>query len=486
LFSSLDLSPELFALPFESAWLRDFFMADNEKSKLYKQIVQQSSDWLVLERMRVHGFWTDSAGIPADPPDEAAERSDIEAELKQLRQTHIKVKNPEKLLAEERVRRWEESKARRAQRKKDKAEKKRKRLLAWQAEKQDLYPYAGFGVSAGLQDAKSDLKKLVGHGLPVMHSSVDLATFLGIKLGQLRWLSYHRRGSAVVHYHRYFIPKKTGGQRAISAPKALLAEVQSKIFEGLLNKLALEPQAHGFVKGRSIVSNASLHTGRDVVVNLDLKDFFPSITFRRVKGLFHKLGYSEQVATVLSLLTTEPPRVETELGGRVFHVALGARILPQGACTSPALTNLICRKLDRRLTGLSGSFQFNYSRYADDLTFSGSREAKIGCLLGGVRRILKDEGFEENKAKTHIMRQGRRQEVTGLTVNSRPTVSRKERRRLRAVLHNAAKSGLQSQNRDNHPRFADYLRGKVAYLASVDPGHGEQFNLLLKRALARP
>lgn len=462
-------------------------MADNEKSRLYKRIVQQSSDWLVLERMRMHGFWPKGQALPEDPPDESIERNEIESELKQLRQKHVKVKKPEKLLQKERIRRWEESKKRRAKLKAEKAEKKKQRRLAWDAEKQDLYPHAGPGVSAGLQDDKSDISKLVANGLPIMHSASDLASFLKIHLKQLRWLSYHRRGAAVVHYHRYSIPKKTGGQRAISSPKAALAEAQQAILAGILNSLKIEDQAHGFVKGRSIVTNAQPHSEQDVVVNLDLKDFFPSITFRRVKGLFHKLGYSEQVATVLALLCTEPPRVKTEVAGKVYYVALGDRVLPQGACTSPAITNLICRKLDRRLNGLAKQFQFNYTRYADDLSFSAKaqngKEPAVACVLGGVRRILKEEGLTENEKKTHIMRRGRRQEVTGLTVNTRPTVSRKERRALRAILHNVAKHGLESQNKNNHPHFADYLKGRVAYLSSVDPKHGEKFQALLKEAL---
>ncbi|MDF1660765.1 MAG: reverse transcriptase domain-containing protein [Planctomycetota bacterium] len=465
-------------------------MVDNEKSQLYKRIVQQTNDWMLLERMRMHGFWPKGQKLPEDPPDEHQERNEIESELKQLRQKQLKVKNPEKLLHQERVRRWEESKKRRAKVKAEKAEQKKQRRLAWDAEKKDLYPYAGPGVSSGLQDAKSDISKLVANGLPIMHSAGDLASFLKINLSQLRWLSYHRRGAAVVHYHRYSIPKKTGGQRAISAPKSALSEVQQAILEGILNPIQVEDDAHGFVKQRSIVTNAIPHANKDVVVNLDLKDFFPSIGFRRVKGLFHKLGYSEQVATVLALLSTEPPRVKAEVAGKVYYIALGDRVLPQGACTSPALTNLICRKLDRRLRGLGAKFHFQYTRYADDLTFSGSADGDkpphVGCLLGAVRRIISDEGFTENSKKTHVMRRGRRQEVTGLTVNSeRPTVSRKERRALRAILHNAAKHGLDSQNKNNHPRFADYLKGRVSYLASVDAKHGAKFKELLSKALGQ-
>jgi retron-type reverse transcriptase len=335
-----------------------------------------------------------------------------------------------------------------------------------------------------LQDVESDTAALKSRGLPLMHEAGDLARLLGISLGSLRWLTYHRRGATVVHYHRYSIAKKTGGLRSISAPKPALAAAQRWVLDNLLERIAVEPQAHGFVRGRSIVTNATPHVGRKVVCNLDLKDFFPSITFRRVKGLFHRAGYSEHVATVLALLCTEPPRVAAELDGKVYRVALGDRVLPQGACTSPALTNVLCRRLDRRLRGLAARHGFTYTRYADDLTFSGDNAGAVGRLLRSARSILQAEGFTEHPRKTRVMRRGARQEVTGLTVNARPAVSRREVRTLRAILHNAARHGLESQNRDQLPNFAAHLRGRVEYVCMVDPQRASALRAALEKALA--
>ena len=219
---------------------------------------------------------------------------------------------------------------------------------------------------------------------------------------------------------------------------------------------------------------------------MDLKEFFPSITFRRVKGLFQKLGYSQHVATVLGLLCTEPPRVAAELDGKVYHVALGQRVLPQGASTSPAITNAICRRLDRRLTALAARHGYTFTRYADDLTFSGDDPRPVGRLLRSVRSILETEGLTEHPRKTKVMRRSRRQEVTGLTVNVRPTVSRKDIRELRAILHNAAKHGLASQNRESHPDFAAYLTGRVEFVCMVDPTRAPVFRAWLARALDQP
>ena len=459
-------------------------MKDDEKARLYKQVAEQANTFAVLQRMQTLGFWPADEPIPPDPPEETAERTRINKELVELRRTQSGVEDPEKALAEERRRRWEASKARRAEAKARRAERQALRRAAWDQHRAGTIVHAGPGVSAGLQGMQGDVEALTRRGLPVLHTSRDLAEQIGIELKVLRWLTYHRRGAAVVHYHRYEISKKTGGVRCISAPKPALAAAQRWVLERILRRLEPEPQAHGFVPGRSIVTNAAPHAGKAVVCNLDLKDFFPSITFRRVKGLFFALGYCEHVATLLALLCTEPPRVPAELDGKTYHVALGSRVLPQGACTSPAITNALCRRLDRRLDGLARRHGFAYSRYADDLTFSGDAPRAVGRLLRSIRAIVAAEGLTEHPRKTRVMRRGGRQEVTGLTVNDRPSISRKELRNLRAILHNSARHGLESQNREGRPDFAAHLRGRVEYACMVDPGRAPELREALGRALS--
>jgi RNA-directed DNA polymerase len=458
-------------------------MKDDEKAHLYKQVAQQANELAVLQRMQTLGFWPSGQAIPGDPPEDVVERALIEAELADLRLKQVKLKDPEKALAEERRRRWEASKARRAEAKARRLEQQALQHAAWDQHREGTIVYAGPGVSAGLQDTQSTVEGLTWWGLPIMHTSRDLAEQLGLELKVLRWLTYHRRGATVVHYHRYEISKKTGGVRCISAPKPALAGAQRWVLDQILRRIEPEPQAHGFVPGRSIVTNAAVHTGKAVVCNLDLKDFFPSITFRRVKKLFFSLGYSEHVATLLALLTTEPPRVPAELDGKTYHVALGSRVLPQGACTSPAITNALCRRLDRRLDGLARRHGFAYTRYADDLTFSGDAPRAVGRLLRSVRAIVAAEGLTEHPRKTRVMRRGGRQEVTGLTVNDRPSIARKELRTLRAILHNAARFGLESQNREGRPDFATHLRGRVEYACMVDPGRALELRAALARAV---
>jgi retron-type reverse transcriptase len=459
----------------------------SEKQKLYEQIANRP-EWIVLERMRVNGFWPppgQPAGLPEDPKDELAERKLLEAQREKLLSTALAVKDPQKALEAENQRRIEESRKKRAEKKVLRDKTARERRDAWRKKKHADVVHLGQGVSGGLEGKQSDAGKLVASGLPVLHTGVDVAAAMGIPLGQLRWLTFHRRGAALVHYHRWGIPKKTGGVRAISAPKKKLKAAQQWVLDQIVSKLRVDENAHGFVPGRSVVTNARPHVKRPVVVNLDLKDFFPTITFRRVKGLFQKVGYSEAVSSVLALLCTEPPRVEAELDGKKLYVALGDRVLPQGACTSPAITNVLCRRLDRRLTGLARSLGFTYTRYADDLTFSGDDVEQTKILLSRARGVLDDEGLVLNGDKTRVMRPGRRQEVTGVVVNAKTSVARAEVKKLRAILHNCAKTGLAEQNRENHPDFAAYLAGKVAWVKMVDPRRGAQLGLLLQRALAR-
>jgi retron-type reverse transcriptase len=224
------------------------------------------------------------------------------------------------------------------------------------------------------------------------------------------------------------------------------------------------------------MTNAVPHVGRAVVLNLDLKDFFPSITFPRVKGIFQNLGFSPAVATILALLCTECPRRKVEYNGKTLFVATGPRGLPQGACTSPALSNLLARRLDSRLSGLAKKLGFVYTRYADDLTFSAAPDAaaKTAYLLARIRHIAADENLVVNEKKTRVQRPGRRQTVTGIVVNKRPNVPRRLTKRLRAILHHAKKEGLAAQNRDKRDNFEPWLQGMLAYVQMVNPEKGKR------------
>jgi len=216
---------------------------------------------------------------------------------------------------------------------------------------------------------------------------------------------------------------------------------------------------------------------------MDLKDFFSTITFHRVKGLFQSFGYSGLISTLLALLTTESPRKTVKFNETVYYVAIGGRRLPQGACTSPTITNLICRRLDERLARYAQKLGFGYTRYADDLTFSCNESGltKIGACLRGARKMIRSEGFKVNHKKTRVLRASRRQKVTGIVVNQKPNISRKELRNFRALLHNVEKNGLEKENRNQHPDFWGYIRGYTSYIQMVRPDLGEKFAQQVRR-----
>jgi len=308
---------------------------------------------------------------------------------------------------------------------------------------------------------------LAQNGLPSLASRDDLAAALGISRGVLDWLAFPERKEEPPHYVAFAVPKRSGGYRVLYAPKAKLKAAQQWIRREILAKTFAEDPAHGFVAGRSIHTNAQPHAGKDIVITLDLQDFFPSITYRRVRGIFQSLGYGEEVAIPLAMLCTVKPaeKVREFIGGQRH------RMLPQGAPTSPALANLACRHLDVRLAGLAAKFGCAYTRYADDLAFSGDAtfERTLKRFLPLLHQIVKAEGFKLKKGKTHLARRGARQEVTGLVVNDGPRVPRAYRRQLRAILHNARKNGLEAQNREKHPHFAHALRGRIEFVRSTHP-----------------
>jgi retron-type reverse transcriptase len=367
------------------------------------------------------------------------------------------------------------------QKKRESAERKLRHAEAVAHRRKTDIVYLGRGVSKGLADRRSHVEKLQSLGLPVLSTPADVAGALKVTVPRLRWLAYHSEATEILHYVRFTVPKKSGGVRELCAPHEDLAAAQEWILRNILDKVPVHNAAHGFVAGRSTVTNATPHVGAGVVINTDLTDFFPTITVHRVIGVFRQLGYSPAVSSVLALLCTEAPRRNVTYAGKPLFVASGPRALPQGACTSPMLSNLVARRMDSRLTGIATKLGFRYTRYADDLTFSApSDEGKIGYLLARVRHITQDEGFAVNEAKTRILRPGDRQTVTGVVVNQRPGVPRDLVRRLRAILHRAQREGLTAQNREKRPHFEAWLRGMVAYVHMVNPKQGEPLRAALQ------
>jgi retron-type reverse transcriptase len=333
-------------------------------------------------------------------------------------------------------------------------------------------------------------------GVPELVTLHDLSAWLNLPLPQIEWLADVEgyRASAASeptrHYRYTWIPKKSGPSRLIEAPKPLLKGIQCKILREILDRVAVHDCAHGFRKQRSCLTAAQLHAGEDVVATVDLKDFFPSIPIRRVHGLFRCLGYPWNVARYLTGLcsTATPTDVFEALPAKDRHgwesrALFQQQHLPQGAPTSPALANLCAWRLDCRLDGLAKRADARYTRYGDDLAFSGDRvfTRRIDGFLAKVAAICDDAGLPVNHAKTRIMGRGGRQHVTGLVINRHINVRRDRYDRLKAILYNCVRHGPADQNRDNSPDFRAHLDGRITWVENVNLHRGHRLRLLFQQ-----
>jgi RNA-directed DNA polymerase len=336
-----------------------------------------------------------------------------------------------------------------------------------------------------------------GWDLPVIESVGDLADWLSLSTDDLEWfaelkgLGNKLRNPRLQHYHYSIRPKRSGGVRLLEMPKPRLKELQRRILTGILDSIPVHPAVHGFVKGRSIVSFAAPHAGKAVVLRLDLQDFFPGFPAARVQALFRTLGYPEQVADRLGgICTNAVPRDvwsvrQLEIAAREWQAAriLYARPhLPQGAPTSPALANLTAYRLDCRLTGLANTAGALYTRYADDLAFSGGEEFArlVERFSAHAAAVALEEGFSVNHHKTRIMRQGVRQQLAGIVVNRKVSLRRRDLELLEAILTNCVRFGLESQNRDALPDFRAHLQGRVGFVEMVNQEQGRRLRALLE------
>lgn len=254
------------------------------------------------------------------------------------------------------------------------------------------------------------------------------------------------------HYRTFSIPKRRGGKRKIDAPYPALLECQQWINEYILSLVGTHTNAHGFISERSIITNAKTHLNKKFLLKLDLQNFFPSIKFRQVMRVFRQLGYPQNVSFYLSKLCT--------LQGS----------LPQGAATSPALSNIIAYGMDVRLNAIATKFNLVYSRYADDLAFSGNYIPIK--FISFCRNIIGECGFSLNDSKTKITR-GTRKIITGLSVGGQSLrVPRAYKRSLRQEFYYIQKYGINSHisnNKIRHPYYLESLYGKFQFWQTVEP-----------------
>ena len=321
--------------------------------------------------------------------------------------------------------------------------------------------------------------------LPIPATAAELAEWFRIPLKRLEWLADcecrgHRIAAGPLqHYNYRWVAKRSGGYRLIEIPKSTLKSLQRTIVHEILDAVPAHAAAHGFRRKRSVISFARPHVAKAVVLRLDLRNFFVSVSAARVHGIFKTIGYSDSVTQLLTGLCTNClPRAALDSYpgySREFSRSKSLRIfdaphLPQGAPTSPALANLAAYRLDCRLNALAGAADAVYTRYADDLLFSGNDElARCGKRFAvQVAAICMEEGFAPHWRKTRIMRASVRQHAAGLVLNQKLNLRRRDFDQLKAILHNCERHGPSSQNRAGVAEFRAHLSGRLAHLASIN------------------
>jgi retron-type reverse transcriptase len=451
--------------------------------RLRERIAAVGKPAAILEEMTRLGFVTQSdlQKVGLAQTEVTKILNELEPTTKELREVEAQIAatgNLPELLAQVRTERIALVKANREKRNIEKARLRQEKHDAWEQRKRKEGLFLGVGVSSRLTFEGGDADKISKAGLPVANTLAELAAVMNLTTDDLVWLCYERGATDTDHYSRFEIPKRSGGTRLISSPKPKMRKAQSWINDQLLSQLTPSTYCYAFRPELSIVDNASKHLNKKLIVKCDIKDFFPSITFPRVRGYFEYLGYNPGVATVLALLCTDAPRARVTIKGNSMIVALGDRALPQGACTSPALANLIASRLDSRLAGLARVFkgEWIYTRYADDLTFStDDTEAELGKFLAAVTRITADEKFVIKPQKTRIMRAPMRQTVTGLVVGDAVRIPKATIKKVRALFHSIEKLGEEAVSAKIGSNAINVAHGYWSYFHMVDPDLAKKY-----------
>ncbi len=337
--------------------------------------------------------------------------------------------------------------------------------------------------------------------VPQIETTAALAEWFGITVSELDWFADRKRLNSKVatapgittelhHYHYRILAKAHGAVRLIEIPKPRLKQMQQQMLREILDRIPSHEAVHGFSKGRSITTFASPHVAQVIVLRMDLQDFFPSFPAARVQALFRTAGYPESVADLLAgiCLNYAPRGLWKDAGldpdRRQEARRLYARPhLPQGTSTSPALANCLSYRMDCRLTGLARAAGATYTRYADDLAFSGGEDFVRAAERFSIHvtAILQEEGLSVHHRKTRIMRQGVRQYLAGTVVNDRLNIPRADYDRLKATLTNCLRHGPASQNREGHPAFRSQLEGRISFVHMVNPAKAGRLRALFDR-----
>ncbi|WP_413998791.1 reverse transcriptase family protein [Flavobacterium sp. W1B] len=303
-----------------------------------------------------------------------------------------------------------------------------------------------------IQSCLDYAQALFSHNVPVIYNASHLAVLVGYKKEYLKKAALHTK----YFYRDFEITKKNGKKRPISEPLPSLMEIQHWILKEILYKLPVSPFAKAYKPNVSIIENLKFHKNQPKVFTLDLENFFPSIKIESIEKIFTELGYCQNVSNLLAKLSTRD------------------NTLPQGAPTSPYLSNLIFKDADLTISDYCKQHKIRYTRYADDLSFSGDFDEKE--LLNKVIETIEKLGFKINTAKTKLMKPDSRQTVTGIVVNEKPQVVFHKRNALRQAMYYIKKFGI-DEHREykeiNQAHFLEHLLGKINFVLQINPKDSE-------------
>lgn len=297
-------------------------------------------------------------------------------------------------------------------------------------------------------------KLLIENELPVIFDFMHLSLLLGYEPSEM---AYYLFANDDEFYSEFNILKSNGTKRTIDVPSERLMDIQRWILDNILNKYKLDEHCFGFRKGKSVYDNALLHVNKPCVINMDIKNFFPSINQSDVFYIFYNKGYTKKVSYYLAKLTTK------------------GNVLPQGAPTSPMISNIVASQLDKRLSCLGEKYHAVYSRYADDITFSGERNIKN--MIPIVKNIIEDAGFYVNEDKTRYAYSYQRQEVTGLIVNKKVNIPNQYLKELKKEIYFCKTYGVNSHLKYMNITksfYKEHLYGKVQWVGMINKELGEK------------
>lgn len=309
--------------------------------------------------------------------------------------------------------------------------------------------YSSNYIAKQLQYAKPLHKKNV----PIIYDQLHLAKLVGYEYEYILKIS----NTPENFYREFTIEKKSGGKRVIKEPLPSLKEIQRWVLENILNKIKVSPTAKAYVLGKGIKENARFHKNQNIVLNIDLINFFPSIQEKYIFMVFRKIGYTSSVSTILT------------------KICCFDKSLPQGSPTSPALSNIILKHVDDRIFGFCKKLKVRYSRYADDMSFSGS--FNVDVIYKFVSSVVNNYGLKINTKKTRVLQKHHQQSITGVVVNEKIQAPRDYRRKLRQQIYYCKRFGLANQATRNNFKdiksFLHFLLGKANYIKYLNPKDSE-------------